>query len=489
MNQNRTVSHLLRLSLLASLLSTSSALGDDSSTNSEFRWQPRHTRVFMVSMTKFKGGTTAPWGTKDRLDGALLDCLRDKGVANNNITFLTDEQADSDSIKQHFAALLSESSPNECLIFYFSSHGSYNAKSGHYSYLTYDGHLPFQWAFEAIEHNFKGARVLMFADCCYSGGIAELALQRKSPIKYACLSSTYSHNVGFSGWRFFDCVLRGFSGAPVVDLDGDGFIELDELARFSEEHMAFVAEGKPMFATTNDFNRRWIIADATGKKKSPEIGNYVEAWHGNKWHKAEITDVKPGYVQVRDADKGDPFVDWLAKAQIRPFRYTQFAKGDRVEVQGTSSSKWYPASVIDSWQSMHFCHFDGYSSAYNEWVGPSRIKLLSVSPVRETGETITSNFTGTWKGYWENNLGEKGNDSLILTEDINGNFEGIWTGNIPVRGRRLDANNVQLWAETSNRSYRLTCTLSADTMTLTYVAKRTDSTGSYEGKSVLTQVN
>jgi hypothetical protein len=138
---------------------------------------------------------------------------------------------------------------------------------------------------------------------------------------------------------------------------------------------------------------------------------------------------------------------------------------------------------------MHFCHFDGYSSAYNEWVGPSRIKLLSVSPVRETGETITSNFTGTWKGYWENNLGEKGNDSLILTEDINGNFEGIWTGNIPVRGRRLDANNVQLWAETSNRSYRLTCTLSADTMTLTYVAKRTDSTGSYEGKSVLTQVN
>ena len=94
----------------------------------------------------------------------------------------------------------------------------------------------------------------MFADCCYSGGIVELAQQRKTSIAYACLSSTYSHNVGFSGWRFLDCLLRGFSGAPVVDLDGDGHIELDELANFSEKHMAFVAEGKPMFATTNGFD-------------------------------------------------------------------------------------------------------------------------------------------------------------------------------------------------------------------------------------------
>jgi hypothetical protein len=55
-------------------------------------------------------------------------------------------------------------------------------------------------------------------------------------------------------------MLRGFSGAPEVDLNGDGYIELEELARFSEAHMAFVAEGKPMFAITNNFNPRLILS-------------------------------------------------------------------------------------------------------------------------------------------------------------------------------------------------------------------------------------
>jgi hypothetical protein len=230
-------------------------------------------------MTSFKGGVAAPWGTKDRNDGAFINCLQAKGVPANQIEFLTDAQADSDSVKQHFDDFLAKSNSDETLIFYFGSHGSYNAKTGAYSYITYDGHLPFQWAFDAIDSEFKGNKVMMFADCCYSGGIVDIAQKRKTSIKYACLSSAYSHNVAFSGWRFLDCILRGLSGAPVVDLNGDGVIELNELAEFSEKHMSFVAEGKPMFATTNGFDPRLILADDSSVKKSKAIGTYVEDWH------------------------------------------------------------------------------------------------------------------------------------------------------------------------------------------------------------------
>lgn len=488
MNRNN-VFNLLCLLLMALAISTSSLQSKGASVVEALRWQPQKSRVFIVSMTRFKGGTPAPWGTKDRLDGAWLNCLKERGVADSQIEFLTDEGADTDSIRRHFDDFLDRSKPDECLIFYFSSHGSYNAKHGEFSYVTYDGHLPFQWAFDAIERYFKGTQVLMFADCCYSGGIVDIALKRKTAIKYACLSSTYSHNVGFSGWRFFDCILRGFAGAPVVDLDDDGHIELDELARFSEEHMAFVAEGKPMFATTNGFNPRLILADARGAKKSAEIGSYVESWHDNSWHKAEIIDVRAGYAKVHDTDKGDTFDEWQARAQIRPFKYQKFADGARVEVKGASSGKWYPATVMDSWESMHFCRFDGYSSAYDEWVGPSRIQSATLANLDSERTAIASNLSGKWTGYWQNNLGEKGKDSLVLTEDANGNFEGMWTGDISVRGRRLDANTVQLWGQTATRSYRLTGTLSQSVLVLNYAAERTDSSGSYEGKSFLSLAN
>lgn len=52
-------------------------------------------------MTSIEGGVAAPWGTKDRNDGAFINCLQAKGVPANQIEFLTDAQADTDSIKQH----------------------------------------------------------------------------------------------------------------------------------------------------------------------------------------------------------------------------------------------------------------------------------------------------------------------------------------------------------------------------------------------------
>lgn len=453
--------------------------------NTGAAWVPEKTRVFVVSMTEFKGGVAAPWGSKGRLDEPWLKCLKDRGVPATQIEFLTDANADSDSVCQHFDKFLAQSKPDEFLIFYFGSHGSYNAKAGTYSYVTYDGHLPFQFAFNAIERSFKGSRVLMFSDCCYSGGIVEIAKTRQSPIQYACLSSAYSHNVAYSGWRFLDCILRGFSGASVVDLNGDGHVCLDELALFTGKHMAFVAEGKPMFATTNGFDRSMILADVKAAKKNPEIGRYVEDYRDNSWHKSEITDTRQGFIKVHETNQGATFDDWLNQAQVRPFKYQEFAPGTHVIVKGTSSNKWYPATVEKSFESLRLCHFDGWSTAYDEYVGPSRIKASTVALAEVTPVDNGSNLVGTWKGPWSNSCGQSGNDSLDLTEDKNGNIEGLWTGEVKVQGRRLDANTAQLWAKTPTRDYQLTAKLNQGIVTLTYIAKRLDTSGTYEGKALL----
>lgn len=49
-----------------------------------------------------------------------------------------------------------------------------------------------------------------------------------------------------------------------------------------------------------------------------------------------------------------------------------FQKGDKVLVE--ENGKWYPATVLDTKPGEWFIHYDGYSSQYDLWVGPLRIK-------------------------------------------------------------------------------------------------------------------
>jgi hypothetical protein len=478
----RSVYILLWVCLAVLSVSGSCGAAQGKLSNKETRWEPRKTRVFLVSLTRFKGGDVAPWGSKDRLDGEMVRVFKSRGVPESQIVFLSDEQANSQNIKKKFDEFLNQSAKGELLIFYFSSHGRYNAKTGAFAYSTYDGHLPFEWAFDSIERSFNGSHVLMLADCCYSGGIVEMAPKRSSAIAYACLSSTYSHNVGYSGWRFFDCMLRALEGSPVVDLNGNGHIDLEELARFSEKHMAFVAEGKPMFVTTNGFNPRLILAEVTGKKKQPEIGRYVEAWFKGKWNKAEITDVKAGQIKVHHTAKGSTYNNWVSADQIRPFIYWNFQKGSRVEAEGSSFDKWRSATVMESSEHMHLVRFEGYSPAYDEWVGPSKIR----SAGKAGADGIASNLSGKWTGHWSNTSNEKGEDSLVLAEDTKGNLNGTWSSDVKVSGKRINAGTAHLWGQTDNRAYRFTATVQQGVIKMKYTAQRLDEGGSYGGVSTLT---
>jgi hypothetical protein len=101
--------------------------------------------------------------------------LKTRGIPEDQIVFLKDEQATKQNIEGKFNEFLRKSSSEEFLIFYFGSHGKYDPVTGAFKFVTFDEKLPFEWAFDSIERYFKGSQVLMFADCCYSGGIVEIA--------------------------------------------------------------------------------------------------------------------------------------------------------------------------------------------------------------------------------------------------------------------------------------------------------------------------
>ncbi len=194
-------------------------------------WNPHKTRAFIICLARFKGEKTPSFSMDDRLDGRFVAVLKKRGVPADQIVFLQDRHATADQIRTAFPALLRKSQPGETLLFYFGSHGSFDPKTGIYSYSAFDKSLPMTWAFDAIERHFKGSQALLFADCCYSGGLVELARKRDTKIAYGCLSSTYCHQTASSGWRFLQCLIRGLEGNPVVSPNGKEEITLADLAQ------------------------------------------------------------------------------------------------------------------------------------------------------------------------------------------------------------------------------------------------------------------
>jgi hypothetical protein len=201
-----------------------------------------------------------------------------------------------------------------------------------------------------------------------------LAARRRSTISYACLTSAYAHDVAWSEWRFVQCLVRGFEGDPLLDPDGTGSVTLAGLARYTQRYMAFAAEGKPTFVTTHGFDAGLRLAKVEGKRGPGEAGKLVEVNVDGEWHKAEVVSSGDRTYKVRYVDSDGPGQTRIDAGQVRAYRPPQFRVSSRVEVQEADGEKWYPATVLATWGPLHFCRFDSFGAAYDEWVGPSRIR-------------------------------------------------------------------------------------------------------------------
>jgi hypothetical protein len=104
-------------------------------------------------------------------------------------------------------------------------------------------------------------------------------------------------------------------------------------------------------------------------------------------------------------------------------------------------------------------------------------------PPASTAPPGVEKLSGTWAGRWTNSLGERGADSLIVTEDAEGGLSGTWSGNIPVTGRRTGGSTFEMSGRTATREYRITASLSGGTLALDYTVRRLDAAGSYSGRS------
>ncbi len=346
-------------------------------------WNPQRTSVFVVGLLEWEHPeiwSAFPDCQKDRRDQQLVEHFRDAGVPDDRIVYLCDSQATKSRIQQAFCKLLDETSEGDLLIFYFCGHGYRDAETGQTWFANYDAGQRDASAwnvasiFATIEKHFRGTRALLLADCCHSGALYEALQHRGSRIKYAALTSSYSHNTSTGNWTFSDCLLAGLRGDAEVDLNDDKIIELDELAHYSELELAFIEGQKAMFAAADTFPRNAHLAPVEDAVK-PGVGQRIEAESDGKWYKAKIIVVDGDQVEVHYVHFDNSWDEWVSRERIRPYQPPQFAAGDKVEVEWQTDGKWYPATVQKAWYGLELVRYDGYDSSSDEWVGSDSVRL------------------------------------------------------------------------------------------------------------------
>ncbi|HEV7402822.1 MAG TPA: Tudor-knot domain-containing protein [Chthoniobacteraceae bacterium] len=339
-------------------------------------WQPRKTWVFAVGILTFEGARLHGWPEKGRMDEVMLDAMRQRGVAADHIVFLKNEQATLAQLRAGLATFVRRAGANDTLIFYYAGHGGrdYQDAARPVHLVPYDSSGSWQTkeVLDTIDSGFKGTCVLLTADCCHSGGLAEEAARHQGRISYGTLTSARSSATSTGNWTFTQCLADLYRGQPALDLDHDGAITFAEAAQYCDLKMAFHENQRATNAATAGFPRDFVFAPVAGP--AARVGETCEArWQG-KWYQAEILAAHDGKYQVTWPGWDKSYDSWVAPEDLRPAPQTGFADGAKLEIEWRT--KWYPGAVVQSALGLLLVHYDGFGKTDDEWVPLPRVRQM-----------------------------------------------------------------------------------------------------------------
>jgi Caspase domain/RNA binding activity-knot of a chromodomain len=339
-------------------------------------WNPEKTWVFAVGILRFEGAALHGWPEEGRVDAVMLDALRKRGVPSDHILFLKNEQATAAQIRKRFSEFLRQPGPDDTLIFYYAGHGGrdYSDPARPVHFVPYDSKNSWATAavLDAIDKEFKGSQVLLTADCCHSGGLAEEAARRKRRISFGTLTSARASATSTGNWTFTQCLADLYSGKPGLDLDRDGAITFAEAAQYSDLTMAFSENQRSTSEATGSFPHELIFAQPTGPAPA-RVAVRCEGRDSGKWYKAEILSARDGKYFVTWPGWDRTNDSWLTPENLRPAERKILADGTTVEIEWGKT--WYPGKVVRSELGLLLVHYDGYTAADNEWVPIERVRV------------------------------------------------------------------------------------------------------------------
>lgn len=228
---------------------------------------PSRTWLFFVGVLEWQDPAFHPFPKEDRRDEELVKALQARGVPKSQTVFLVDDEARHGGIEKSLAKHLSRVGRDDLVWIYYAGHGSQD-ESGTTYFAPYDvdasdlAHTG--WSVPSIVRaldGFEGSAILS-ADCCHSGALAEEA--KKSKRSIFVLASSEADARSTANWTFTECLLAGVKGDARVDLDSDGKIAFDELAKYTDRQMSKIESQRAASVKVGGFDGKLALAKANG---------------------------------------------------------------------------------------------------------------------------------------------------------------------------------------------------------------------------------
>lgn len=200
-------------------------------------------------------------------DMDLISELRKRGVADDHIVFLRDDEATKSRCQAGLEQLIKNAKPGDSLLFFAHSHGgegvicTYKEQQGWY----------YKDVIAQIERDFVGSHAFMFIAACHSGSFVDLLKKAPRRVSYFALASAHPDRNAFTiaTADFEACIADAVAGSPCPDLNKDGLITFEELARYTSHDQSILFSSKPYFGWTDNFDKDMVFSQA--QKPSGEL--------------------------------------------------------------------------------------------------------------------------------------------------------------------------------------------------------------------------
>jgi hypothetical protein len=377
------------------------------------RWDPKTTWVVIAGVLEWQDKGIATFAKADRRDQAFYDLLAARGVPASQRVLLLDAEATTQKIEAALVDMAKRAPADATLIFYYAGHGM-KSDAGQVVLASYDVR-PQQaektglavHRVPALLQVFRGRRVLLLADCCFSGALAEAAkVLGARGIEAAALTSAEASNVSTGNWTYTMTLLDGFGGRALTDRDHDGAVTIGELAvevrdelraheqqragvaRFGLAETWVVAEAKPdpepLAAGRPPLTRGVFVVAPMGDQKG-EGGKAVGRVLGARGDALLVAFW--GYTRETQT--------WVARAACEPFVLKAHPVGTKLQVLW--SGVVYDAVVTAVSDGFMRITYPGWDASWDEWVGPARVAGEGAMGGKNTGRKP---IKVEWKGEW-----------------------------------------------------------------------------------------
>ena len=404
-------------------------------------------RGLMVGVLQWQDESLSPFSNKLRKDKELHEILLSRGAKEENLKLLLDKEATLENIRQSLKELVAASSADETFVFYYAGHGL-KGEGGKFYFANYDiqSDKPKETGFcldelvTALGDTFKGERVVLLADCCYSGGLTEVAQKlAKKGKQVLALTSAAASNASTGNWTYSQTIIDGLRGALFADVDGDGQItvydlkdEVSRAMRYGERqrfgYAIFGLDEKLFINEAKDHGPKELIATwAKDRKYRP--GDYLRVQE-----KADgrfvVARLMPGgtkekvAVRVYEYNKNRHIL--IGKEQVEAITAKSYPKGSLIRV--IWGSKEWDAKVLAVQDGFHWITYPGWEAYWNEWVMDDRIVGLKSEMAKIKRCEVK------WKDQWYKArvLRKEKGRYYIHYEDFDNSWDE-WVGNDRIR--------------------------------------------------------